>query len=471
MAVKRIIAADMRSALQAISDQFGPDAAVISNKCVDEGIELLFSVSDDEQGQLDPVLDPVSAAADTQRSTLEKGIIMQKQEMRQKAKFIEQQLKRKKGALSAAEVYELRDLDEKPGNKMDDRLEAEYPASTPLSTAGSKPALQKAEANDASSKLELESLRHELAQMRSVFQSQLESMRWPQFQQQQPQMAEFWRRLTAMGIEPDVIRTCLDTLSRQRKNTASALEWSDVMRFFTRRLMVDASDPVMQGGVHVFVGPTGVGKTTTIAKLAAQYVLMKGVDSISLITTDCFRIAGHEQLRVISRLLNIPLIVSKPEELAGHIERLKHQQLILVDTAGVNPNDEQQLEQLRQVALLGQTVQTWLLLNATSQYRVLKRHNDLYQQAKPDAYMLTKTDESSSLGESLSCLLQQAKPLAYTTFGQQIPGDMACADAASLMQQCADNAEQGVSGEILSMAFSRSMDLESFEGVADSHIA
>lgn len=447
MAVKRIVATDMRSALQAISEQFGPDAAVMSNKRVPDGIELLFSVPEDAKGQsIDPVLDPVSAAADVNRSTLEKGMILQKQEIRQKAKLIEQKLQRKKQKMSAADVYELRALEEAQAAGAN-ITEAEY--ERPVATAQVNVDIPQAAPAGANSQLELDSLRHELAQMRSVFQSQLESMRWPQFQQQQPQKADLWRRLTAMGLQPELIRSCLDTLMR----TKTSLNWQQVLDFLQQRLVVDASDPIMAGGVHVFVGPTGVGKTTTIGKLATQYVLKYGVDDIALVTTDTFRIAGSEQLRVIARLLNIPLLVSKPEQLSQDLAGLKHKKLVLVDTAGVNANDPQQLAQLEQVAQLGTQVKTWMLMNATSQYKVLAKHNELYHQAKPDAFILTKTDESVSLGESISWLLQQAQPLAYTTFGQHIPGDMGCADAQLLIDLCAQNAQQSVSSEVLSMGF------------------
>lgn len=468
MTVKRIVAADMRSALQAISEQFGPDAAVMSNKRVPEGIELLFSVPEDAEGKaIEPVLDPVSAAADTDRSTLEKGMILQKQEIRQKAKLIEQKLQRKKQKMSAADVYELRALDEKPEpaakRQAAPAAQQNRFAEAVAKTTGEAPN----QTAQAGSQLELESLRHELAQMRSVFQSQLESMRWPQFQQQQPQKADYWRRLTAMGLQPELIRSCLDTLSRGNAN----LSWPQVLDFLQQRLACDVSDPIMAGGVHVFVGPTGVGKTTTIGKLATQYVLKHGVDDIALVTTDTFRIAGSEQLRVISRLLNIPLVVSKPEHLARDLESLKQKKLVLVDTAGVNASDAAQMAQLVQVANLNARLQTWLLMSATSQYKVLAKHNDLYRQAKPAAIILTKTDESVSLGESLSWLLQQALPLAYTTFGQQIPADMACVDSQQLIAQCAENAQESVSSELLSMGFSQADRSVEADFMANSQLA
>jgi len=187
------------------------------------------------------------------------------------------------------------------------------------------------------------------------------------------------------------------------------------------QLPVSGRDIVDQGGVFAFVGPTGVGKTTTIGKLAARFVLKHGADKVALVTTDTYRIAGHDQLRSLARILRVPVrVVDESNPLEQVLNSLRHCSLVLIDTAGFRHGDPLLKAQLQTLAQQPQ-IKSYLVLSCNSQQQMLKASLHAYSAAGLKGCVLTKLDETASMGEALGVVIQSQLPIAYTTDGQDIP--------------------------------------------------
>jgi flagellar biosynthesis protein FlhF len=209
---------------------------------------------------------------------------------------------------------------------------------------------------------------------------------------------------------------------------------SEILRnYLHRKLMetVDVTGPATKGTkIWAFIGPTGVGKTTTLAKLAAQFHL-KAKKNIVLISIDTYRIGAVDQLRTYADILELPLeIASCPEELKKIVERNMHQDLLLIDTVGRSPNDSKHLEELRKFLAVHPRLENHLLLSATTKDRDLGRIVERFKCVPIRSYILTKLDETDEYTPLLNQLLRDRVPLSYLTTGQNVPEDVELATKA-----------------------------------------
>ena len=180
------------------------------------------------------------------------------------------------------------------------------------------------------------------------------------------------------------------------------------------------------------VGPTGVGKTTTIAKLAANYRLREK-KRVGLITVDTYRIAAVEQLRTYADIIDLPMeIVSTPREMREASARLADLDLVLLDTAGRSPRDEVKIQELKSMIGEAKPNQVHLVLSSVAGAKSLARTAENFKQAGTSALILTKLDESSGLGNLLPLVRACSLPLSYLTNGQNVPDDICVADPQRL---------------------------------------
>jgi flagellar biosynthesis protein FlhF len=180
------------------------------------------------------------------------------------------------------------------------------------------------------------------------------------------------------------------------------------------------------------VGPTGVGKTTTIAKLAANFRLREHV-RVGLITVDTYRIAAVEQLRTYADIIDLPMeVVSTPREMRSAVQRLSGMDLILLDTAGRSPRDDVRIQELKSILHEAQPDEVHLVLSGVAGAAVLKRTAEQFRDVGVTALVLTKLDETSGLGNLLPLLRDSRLPLSYVTNGQNVPDDIAPADRRKL---------------------------------------
>lgn len=186
-----------------------------------------------------------------------------------------------------------------------------------------------------------------------------------------------------------------------------------------------------------FIGPTGVGKTTTIAKLASKYKLEKKA-KIAIITADTYRVAAVEQIRTYANILSAPIeVVYHAGELKPLYEKYQEYDLILVDTAGRSHKNEEQKEDIQKLleTALEYPHEIYLVVSATTKYKDLVRITQTYSDISDYCLLFTKTDETDALGNILNIRMLTQKPLSYTTFGQNVPEDISVTDAQGIAKQ------------------------------------
>ncbi|MBO5246260.1 MAG: 50S ribosome-binding GTPase, partial [Eubacterium sp.] len=187
-----------------------------------------------------------------------------------------------------------------------------------------------------------------------------------------------------------------------------------------------------------FIGPTGVGKTTTIAKIASKFKVEQG-KKVAFLTADTYRISATEQLRTYSNILDAPMtVVYAPEELAGAVDKFSDYDLIFVDTAGFSHKNEAQREDTKKLLqVLGTQYQTmvYLVLSATTKYRDLKEICDMYRSITDFSLIFTKLDETSAYGNLLNIKLYADAEISYMTNGQNVPDDIAVFQAQEIVKK------------------------------------
>ncbi len=269
----------------------------------------------------------------------------------------------------------------------------------------------------------------ELAAMRSVFNEQLAQLAWSETLRRSPVRARFTRDLLTAGFTSGLIRGITERLPDDY-TTAQAQQWLIQALVHAVRCADSAEDVVSRGGVYALVGPTGVGKTTTTAKLAARCAVRYGASRLALLTTDSYRVGAHDQLRIYAKILGVAVhTVSDPHDLRQALDSLRGKHLVLIDTVGMGQRDERVREQ---GMLLGQPeIKRLLLLNAASQGETLEEvvaayrtGGDTESGAEFDGCVLTKLDEAGQPGQALDVIMRHRLFLQYTSSGQRVPEDL-----------------------------------------------
>ena len=294
---------------------------------------------------------------------------------------------------------------------------------------------QKAEAPPAKSEEErqretIEELQSELAQMKAMLVQVVSKEKTPEDEMSLQQA------LKQQEVEPDIIDDVVLQLPAEAiladKDTPLALE--GLTKYLADNVqMADGLElKSRKRKIAALLGPTGVGKTTTLAKIAAQCVLEKGV-STAFITADTYRISAVEQLKTYADILGLPIaIVYTPDELKEAIQKFRQKQLILIDTAGRSQHNRRQMAELKEFLAVNQNIEKYLVLSATTKNEDAKDILDKFSGCKPDKVIFTKTDETKSLGIILNILRRKEMRLSYLTNGQSVPDDIVPAEAGKL---------------------------------------
>jgi flagellar biosynthesis protein FlhF len=197
------------------------------------------------------------------------------------------------------------------------------------------------------------------------------------------------------------------------------------LAMLVRHLPVVDNLAAVNGGVIALVGPTGAGKTTTIAKLAARWSMQHGSQDLALVSTDGYRIGAREQLMTYARILGAPMhVANSGKELARVLERLKSKKLVLIDTAGMGPRDVRLSEQLAALQLGAARARVLLALPAQGEAHALEEIVRSFASVNPTACILTKVDEAASLGAVISTTVRHQLRIAYLCTGQRVPEDL-----------------------------------------------
>ncbi len=216
----------------------------------------------------------------------------------------------------------------------------------------------------------------------------------------------------------------------------TCLQWAKAVLLHNLITVNTEQEMLDQGGIYALVGPTGVGKTTTTAKLAARFVLRHGANQLALINTDSYRIGAPEQVRIYGKILGVSVhAVRDQNELALTLDSLTDKHSILIDTVGMSQRDQMISEQLALLSIANKPIKRLLCLNATSSIDTLNEIVEAYQGSGLAGCILTKLDEAVTISNALEVLLRHKLKLFYLASGQRVPEDLELADAEKLMYQ------------------------------------
>jgi len=418
MKIRRFFATDMRQALRQIKESLGNDAVILSNKSVEGGVELVAAVDYDESAFEAP------------------SHIVQSPRMLET-----RDSKPRESAPKPAPKHFVEDSQP---------LFEDVPAAE---TPSRKPALEKARVEWSQDPV-LREMRMEMQALRRMMENELSELTWRDMGQRRPQTQELLRRLIGLGLDAD---HCRELAYRVEDAETPEQAWRKSLFHLASELPVLQDELLDQGGIIALVGPTGVGKTTTIAKLAAKFCLRHGNRHLALISADSFRIGAQEQLQNYGRILDVPVrCVSHVEELNSALHTFADKRLVLIDTAGMGQRDLKLSEKLGLMSAGNHPIKCLLTLSASTQRAALAHAIRAFGSAHPVAAVLTKTDEAAELGVVFSALMQASLPLAYVADGQRVPEDIHVARAASLVKQAVVMSESDHSRsdeEYLAMTF------------------
>ncbi|HHG3486378.1 TPA: flagellar biosynthesis protein FlhF [Vibrio parahaemolyticus] len=492
MKIKRFFAKDMRSALLQVKEELGADAVIMSNKKVAGGVAIVAAVDNEsnpssssassqsnrgasQSNRYNEHRQMSSSAADRfqDRSLDEDKISLQnsKEKSGSMTQRFANMLKQYSGGAAESDDHVAENEDslsallqrqnkhresynqEKPVPyqpdsplakliAQDNRFERPTPKLDPTRYDRRRPSSEEC---DESAK-ELENMREEMTSIRRLLEHQVSGLMWQEVERREPLRAMLIKRLERMGVSPELADQMACYIP---EDTKPARAWKALLSLVADQINIPKQDILKRGGVVALLGPTGVGKTTTVAKLAARAAMEYGADNVALVTTDTYRIGAHEQLSIYGRIMGCPVRVAKDSnELADVIYQLRNRRLILVDTAGMGQRDvrlSEQLDTLMQES--GEVIHSYLVLPATAQRRVLQETLDHFRRIPLSGCILTKLDESLSLGEFISVVIQNAMPVAYIANGQRVPEDIVIAQPKYMLAKANELLEKSTENE------------------------
>ncbi len=450
MKIKRFFAADIRQAMRMVKEELGADAVIMSNRSVDGGVEIVAARDFDEQlihnklqkqggEQLPAQETPAQAAKTNELPDFEAEkkhlhIISNARKQGASGSIPERPLRRNVDQyVGYAEKIQLRSNQQTLAANID---KTKNPAAAIEKPAPVKaPEIRQAQLKqeNLSDKLLME-MSKELKYLRTAFDSRLSEVSLVQGAKNNPVRIELLERLAAMSISK---KLSVKIANRFINHTDAELIFTKTQELLAKELPIAEDNLMDSGGIVALVGPTGVGKTTTIAKLAAKFILKHGPKQVALITTDNYRIGAHEQINTYGRILDVPVrVASSAEELRDLIEGFADKRLILIDTAGMSQRNMQLVDQINTLQYSGLAIKSYLVMSAATEYQAMNEIIRAFQVFAPQASILTKLDEAATIGSALSAIIEQDLPLAFITDGQQVPEDMHSPCARSLIEHC-----------------------------------
>ncbi|GAB2853623.1 hypothetical protein GCM10027277_22540 [Pseudoduganella ginsengisoli] len=457
MNVKKFTAPTSREALRKVREALGPDAVILSNRPTDGEVEILALANDDAaslaspapdspMAHPDPYLDLPDAPMDAfdafdayqARASAAPAVPARPAAPRQPAApaVARPALAARPAPQYAAPAAPALNIERPAARPAPQPHAPAKPAAPALDmeriTAMVAEAVAGAKATAAA---EMSSMMNELRAMRGMMETQLAEISWGSTQQREPQKAAVLREMLAAGFSASLARYLIEKLPAGR-DAADSLRW--IKTVLTRNLTAIANEDqlIEQGGVFALVGPTGVGKTTSTAKLAARCVMRHGPEKLALITTDAYRIGAHEQLRIYGKILGVMVHSVKDEaDLRIALKELRNKHTVLIDTVGMSQRDHMVAEQIAMLQGSDVPVKRLLCMNATSTQETLNEVVRAYQGSGLAGCIMTKLDEAASIGNVLDVVIRQKLNMFYVSNGQRVPEDLHLADPAQLVER------------------------------------
>lgn len=444
MNVRKFVAANARDALRKVKETLGSDAIILSNRSVPGGVEIMAVAARDmamivpsaagEQGGVSAHRSSAAGADDDYRlnlSTLHSDSPSLRSSAAPMTKPPISSEATRRGVPPAVEMP-------KTVNAAIPKNSGLRSLELPRSSVSAHPRVSKEDISTATvrrSEAEVvpAAVMDEIRSLRKIVEQHLAGLAWGEAARTAPAKTEVLRLMLDSGFSPQFTRELLDDLPTDMTVTQSMV-W--VKNVAERSLFTVGaeSDIVDRGGVYALVGPTGVGKTTTTAKLAARCVLKHGPNKVALITTDGYRIGAHEQLRIYGRILGVSVyLVKDANELHSTLGELRHKHLVLIDTMGMSQKDKLVPELTGMLA--GCEVRRLLLLSSTSRGDTLDDVVRAYHGTDMAGCILTKVDEAASLATALDVIMRHRLRLHYVSNGQRVPEDLHLPNRAYLLHR------------------------------------
>ncbi|WP_022940724.1 flagellar biosynthesis protein FlhF [Psychromonas hadalis] len=461
MKIKRFFAKDMRSAMVEVKEVLGPEAVIMSNKKVVGGIEIVAAIDyQAQQAEADKKKeDPLGELKDDSVQLSSRGaknsIKLQKSRRNGAKESGDDFAKSLNSFFGKVETQQAKNRAQKrvkPAQKTRDELPA-FSAVSDQVAKNNKPRTLAEQQNwtsneqpikvnagirriapspSRSDNQEIAKIGAEVASLRKLLEHQVSGLMWQEMERKEPIRAMVIKWLTKAGFSDDIA----DQLASYIPEDASSTEVQQYIQALLQdKITIGKNEILSQGGAIALLGPTGVGKTTTIAKLAAQFAMKYGADQVALITTDTYRIGAHEQLATYGKIMGCSVRVAKDaDELSEILYQFREKRLVLIDTAGMGQRDIRLSEQLDTLMRNGRVnIQSYLVVSATAQRRVVEEAIEHFKRIPLTGCILTKVDESIGLGELLSVTMQYALPISYITTGQRVPEDIEIATVDNLI--------------------------------------
>ncbi|ACR01535.1 MAG TPA: flagellar biosynthesis protein FlhF [Thauera aminoaromatica] len=462
MNVKRYFAPTAREALRALKEALGPDAIVLSNRAVEGGVEILAlpgeavgalqaanraAVVARAGGEVRPAAVEMPAAAARSADDADFRVSLSAlaaSAARNASRPVAQPAAEPATVVRAFNPPRIETADYALRSR-DGVLRAAAAAQTAARPAPSGPAVfsGRAARSDAdefgSARVrELQEtntrLMAELTGIRGMIERQLAGFAWGETRRQAPARAAMLGELLEAGFSAAIARKLVEAVHED----ADRIEAREAVGAALDRLMracASDEDLLDRGGVYALVGPTGVGKTTTTAKLAARCVVRHGAGRLALITTDGYRIGAQEQLRIYGRILGVPVFsVRDAADLRQTLAGLRNKHMVLIDTMGMSQRDRMVAEQAAMLSGAGD-VRRLLLLNATARGDTLDDVVRAYAGGDLAGCIFTKVDEAASLAPALDVAVRHELDIRYLTNGQRVPEDLHLPNRAYLLHR------------------------------------
>ncbi|MBL4911021.1 MAG: flagellar biosynthesis protein FlhF [Alteromonadaceae bacterium] len=488
MKIKRYVAKDMRSALAQIKEELGADAVIMSNKKIPEGVELMAAIDSNDVAQNTKPTAPPTPLANINEANIH-GVNAERQMAQDTVSLASTTMKVANTNTIANEQTGLSALLSREIQKSTSGEQPSYSSAEAVSPISSamQPTLSAEEASikqqlkifterlqqstspnmptiaensafthasvanssvnhssvnsfaDESSaaasyvnKQEFDNIKNEMSAIRQLLEHQVSGLMWQDLAQKDPTKAMLIERLTSLGLSQQISEQVAGFVP---KHADQEQAWKLALNLVTQQINTTNNDIITQGGIVALVGPTGVGKTTTIAKLAARFAQIHGSESVALISTDTFRIAGFEQLQTYGRIIGCQVKIAKDKQaLDGLIQEFVNKKLVLIDTAGMGQRDLRLAQHL--TTLISNTrvrIRNYLVLAANTQQRVMQENVERFNKIPLVGCIYTKLDESLSIGEIISTAIKNTLPIGYLTDGQRVPEDIKVANAEKLV--------------------------------------
>ncbi len=406
MNIKRFFGKNSKLALAQVRESLGDDAIILSNRAVTGGNEIMAFSADD--------METIATSADTQVSL--------------NAEAIENSRISSLEALFQKRIQS--DNERIKHSPIDETAIANNKHAMDVEAALAQTQAQAKEVN-----AQIASMMLEIRNMRSVIEAQLAEISWGATQQREPIKSNILGTMLTAGFSSGLSKQLADHIP-DKQNETEAKKWVASVLVKNLQAMSAEEEMLDKGGIFAIIGPTGVGKTTTTAKLAARYVMKHGTDKIGLITTDSYRVGGHEQLRIYGKILGVMVHSVKDEaDLKIALNELKGKHTILIDTVGVSQRDKMVSDQVAMLSDQRLNIQKLLCLNSTNTGDTLLDVIRAYRGQGLAGCIMTKIDEAITVGNVIDVMVREKLKLFYVTNGQRVPEDLHLANKPQLIHR------------------------------------